>query len=240
LGKWKYFFLDRQNVECPPNSAIDGFHLRRPQSNLLNYVYSCNENNPSIGGKEAIKTTQKDETDINKKESANFLDRHHVDCKNGFALRQFKLMRDGDKIFYSYTCVKAKCSARQTTHTQWNDGGKNEVIYLDRKLVVMIKGRVITGFKLETKYTPNTQYRFAIDYCILQENNLSSSAIARTAINPTLSINPNLLVDSNLTENPNILVNPNLPSKNPIKNRPFNNDNLGFMGISSNGKSIKK
>jgi len=168
-GGGNIYYLDRQNVECPANSAIDGFHLIRPSGNTLAYQFSCRTKCSGMkSGQTYTGRTNPNATSGNKNQSANYLDRHHVSCRNGFALKQFKLGRQGNNIFYSYTCTAALCKVRQRTYTAWQSGGRNEVIYLDRQNIRMQSHTVITGFKLETKYTGGTSFRYLVDYCMLK------------------------------------------------------------------------
>merc|ERR1712151_527153 len=97
------------------------------------------------------------------------LDRHHLSCKNGYAMQDFKMQRSGgSNIYYRYKCTQALCKKRATKYTSWQSGGRNEVIYLDRQHVRMEFHDVITGFKLETHYRGGTHMRYRIDYCTLK------------------------------------------------------------------------
>jgi hypothetical protein len=135
-GNQNIFYLDRQRVSCPAKSAIDGFKLFRPSGNTLSYLYSCKNNCDGMkSGKTYNGATRLNATNGNKQQSANYLDRHHVICKNGYALQSFVLGRSGNNINYKYTCTEAMCKTRGTMHTAWTSAGRNEVIYLDRQSV---------------------------------------------------------------------------------------------------------
>jgi hypothetical protein len=174
-GGGNIHYLDRQNVNCPPRTALDAFQLYRPTSTTLAYRYNCRLNCSGMKGgrfgsgpgKTYKGKTRPNKTSGNLKRSANYLDRHHVYCRNGYALQQFKMGRSGRDIYYGFTCTAAECKSRPTTYTQWQSGGNNEVIYLDRQLISMQSHSVVTGFKLETKYGGGTKYRYKIDYCML-------------------------------------------------------------------------
>ena len=174
-GGGNIYYLDRQNVSCPERTALDAFQLYRPSGNTLAYKYNCRLNCSGMkGGKFGSgpgKTyqgkTKPNATNGNKKRSANYLDRHHVYCRNGYALKQFKLGRAGSNIYYEFTCTEAQCKSRPTTYTPWQSGGNNEVVYLDRQHIRMQSHSVITGFKLETKYGGGTKFRYKVDYCML-------------------------------------------------------------------------
>jgi len=168
-GGGNIYYLDRQNVACPAKTALDGFQLYRPTGNTLAYKYNCRRNCSGMkSGKTYVGKTRPNATAGNKKHSANYLDRHHVSCRNGYALRGFRMGRSGNNIFYSYTCTEALCKSRPRTYTSWQSGGNNEVIYLDRQHIRMQSHHVITGFKLETKYPGGTKYRYRVDYCMLK------------------------------------------------------------------------
>jgi hypothetical protein len=189
-GNGNIYYLDRLAVGCPAKTALDGFQLYRPAGNKLAYKYSCRNKCSGLkSGKTYIGKTRPNATDGNKKKSANYLDRHHVNCRNGYALQQFKLQRQQSNIFYSYTCTEAQCKVRQRTYTKWQSGGNNEVIYLDRQEVRMEAHTVITGFKLETKYGGGSKFRYAIDYCMLKHPKKTKKPIKPKAVKPA-PLNP--------------------------------------------------
>lgn len=168
-GGGNLYFLDRQNVSCPAKTAIDGFRLIRPSGNTLAYSYSCRMKCSGLKtGQTYNASTQLNDVDRNINHSANFLDRHYVTCRDGYALQSFQLRTVGGKIKYDYTCTAALCKARKTMFTNWESGGRNEVIYLDRQTIRMQNHNVITGFKLETHYRGGSHFRYKVDYCELK------------------------------------------------------------------------
>merc|ERR1712010_78710 len=169
-GGGNIYYLDRLFVGCPAKTALEGFRLYRPSGNRLAYQYACRTRCKGLkGGKTYVGTTKPNATAGDKKHTANYLDRHRLQCRNGYAMRDFKFQRSGgSNIYYRYTCTQASCKVRQRTYTSWQSGGRNEVIYLDRQHVRMQWHHVITGFKLETHYRGGTHYRYAVDYCIIK------------------------------------------------------------------------
>jgi hypothetical protein len=169
-GNGDLFFLDRQYVGCPAKTAIDGFKLFRPTGNTLAYKYSCRERCSGMKTGQTYKaSTQLQDVEVNNiKNTAHYLDRHTLACKDGYALQSFGLKRFQNKVRYDYTCTAAVCKARKTMYTKWESGGRNEVIYLDRQTIRMQSHSVITGFKLETHYNGGTHYRYKVDYCELK------------------------------------------------------------------------
>ena len=159
-GGGNIYYLDRQNVSCPAKTALDGFKLYRPSGSTLAYKFSCRTKCSGIkSGKTYKAKTKPSFISRNKKRSANYLDRHYVRCKVGYALRQFRMGRSGSKIFYNYICTAVTCKSRPTTFTRWRISGKNQIKYLDRQNVRMQSHHVITGFKLEARNNKKFRYR---------------------------------------------------------------------------------
>ena len=77
-----------------------------------------------------------------------FLDRHHVACLAGSALRKFKLATANGQMRYNYTCmavpVLGACFNRTTSPPQ--SSGSNTAIYLDRVPVACPASEVLTYF----------------------------------------------------------------------------------------------
>lgn len=165
-GKNNIFYLDRHSVNCSAGEALQGFRLFRPKNKLLSYKYVCQPRIPEISTKDAYNaSTNLNATAGNKKRSANYLDRHYVNCKNGYALQQFKLGRKKNKINYEYRCVKVNCGPVQKYYTNPTSDGGFETVYLDRQDVRVRKSQVITGFKLISK---GGRFKYRVNFCPLK------------------------------------------------------------------------
>jgi hypothetical protein len=164
-GNSEIFYLDRHNVNCGSNEAVQGFKLIRPTSKLLSYKYVCKSKSPSISEKTYEDKTGANETAGNKKRSANYLDRHNVMCKNGYALQRFKLEREGNKIFYSFKCVQVSCDANLSLETTKTDNGGFNTIYLDRQDIRLKTNEVMVGFHLISK---SGKFSYKVTYCNLK------------------------------------------------------------------------
>lgn len=169
-GNGSIFYLDRHDVNCGENRVLHGFHLIRPRPNQLAYEFSClkvnNKHDNSIASKEK---TKYDETANNDRSSTNYLDRHNIVCKPNHAIQEFKLIRDGRKIAYSYKCLAVKVSDCKSESTQESYGHNVfETIYLDRQRLIAGENRVLTQFKLNSRYEGNKVfYKYSYTSCRL-------------------------------------------------------------------------
>ncbi len=156
-GGGNSIFLDRHNVDCG-NKALQGFHLRRPRSNQINYKYQC-------GGA----TTG---ASIHKNSGTNhwggghtlYLDRHRVDCGPN-PLHQFKLVRPhGSAIRYNYKCGNRRHSGRcRRANTGFNQAHRMS-IYLDRHKVRCHNDEVLKKFKLNRQPGTGWPGKMRYDY----------------------------------------------------------------------------
>merc|ERR1712222_207770 len=81
-------YLDRHDIKCNSNEALQGFKLYRVSQNKLTYRYACKENGEFITGKNFYDDkTPKNIVGKNKSKSANYLDRHNIQCKKGYAIQ---------------------------------------------------------------------------------------------------------------------------------------------------------
>lgn len=120
-GKGSIFFLDRHDVDCKTNKLLNNFFLMG--GGLINYGYYC-VSNSEITNQLINKQTRWDSTDENDRKSIHYLDRHTVDCGEGYGLQRFKLERNEEnlkQIRYNYRCAKVsnyslnKCKDVQTS-----------------------------------------------------------------------------------------------------------------------------
>lgn len=96
-GNGNTVYLDKHNVSCN-RGLLNQFELSK-YNNGIQYNYSCNEN---INTKNCVNKN----TGWNDDGKGNviFLDRHNLDCGKDSYLKQFKLVRNGNKYRYDYTC----------------------------------------------------------------------------------------------------------------------------------------
>ncbi|CAC5354867.1 unnamed protein product [Mytilus coruscus] len=101
-----------------------------------------------------------------------YLDRHRLDCEGpGNVINMFKLERSGsnpNQIRYKYKCCRhtgAACDTGRVLNGFTTDGGKGEVIYLDRQRVSCFNG-LLNEFKL-SRNTGGGSYRYEYNCCFL-------------------------------------------------------------------------
>jgi len=164
-GNNNIFWLDRHDVKCGAQEALQGFKLYRPSTNSLSYKYVCKAKNPSILAKTYTYQTKENSTAFWKSKSANYLDRHDVKCVNNYALQSFKLVRNGNNIQYKFRCVKVECQSRKSFETRKSSDGGYETVYLDRQDVRVKVNEVLVGFKLISK---GGRFSYLVTYCELK------------------------------------------------------------------------
>lgn len=145
------FFLDRQHVKCGFNSAISRFKLERPteSGDKIKYDYTCVYSQDDISNNCVNYETNRDDTDPNSKNSAAYLDRHQLSCPADRVLRSFGQKRDGNRIYFTFTCCGANVATRTDVETLGKDGG-GETYFLEKHNVDAGGFNVIGGFKLLT------------------------------------------------------------------------------------------
>jgi len=181
--KGNIFMLESHNVECPKNSAIAGFHLTNPYKNMISYSYGCNASN--VISKEFYNdTTEINETEKSKNNSANFLDRHLILCKDKYVLQRFKLNKYADKIQYNFRCVRANCGNIMDYNTNSERSGEYQTDKLISHKVRLEKNQAIVGFQLFTifnKVLSNT-FHYKIFFCNLNDSALQKSVPSRKTL----------------------------------------------------------
>jgi len=169
-GQGSIFFLDRHDVDCKQENAIQGFVLKQPSPSQISYSFACKKSAAILTDGAYDNKTKEDETDGNEHKSVNYLDRHNVSCNPSFALQRFKMERNGNKIFYSYKCVKVRCTDPKTTDTTETDAGDKATSALTQQSIQLENGRVLTGFKLNSRYdAAKTYFKYTISSCKLDE-----------------------------------------------------------------------
>jgi len=168
-GQGNVYYLDRHSVDCGRGRVLQGFHLTRPSGNTISYEFACMAH-PTVtynvyNGQTGWNATNGG----NPRHSTNYLDRHNVACRPGFALQQFRLIRNGPTmIAYQYRCVEVKnsnsCMGGSTGETYGNRVFEN--IYLDRQRIFVGGDRFLTSFKLNTRYGWGAvYYRYGYGSC---------------------------------------------------------------------------
>ena len=162
-GRGSIFYLDRHNVDCGNNAAINRFTVQRQGGNRVRYAYKC-VTTKNISSTCVNKQTNPNESAGNDRSSLDYLDRHQLTCDPGHVLKSFKLGRKGGReIFYQYTCCQAKLAKSFVEKTGESDKGNMSIIYLDRQTVDARDYNVISSLKFNTHngrnhyvYTANT------------------------------------------------------------------------------------
>lgn len=152
---------------CPNKHGITHWQPQK-SGNRFWFKYKCYG---ACAGQKRMKksywgTTKWNATDRNKKRSLHYLDRHHVQCKNGYALQSFGLKRSGNRIQYKYKCAETRCKKRSFYYGKPANTGSNQTRYYPRFLVKIPKSHhVITGFHYQR--TRGTTFRYKTYYCEL-------------------------------------------------------------------------
>lgn len=178
-GNNNIFYLDRHDIKCNANEALQGFKLDRPSSNKLAYKYACKSGSSLISGKTYNDLTPLNNVASNRERSANYLDRHNVKCKNGYALQSFGLARKGNtKIYYTYRCVQVSCDSEKTLTTNESSNGGYETVYLDRQDIRLQTDQVMVGFLLISE---RGQFYYRITYCTLKPSAVSAVVVKKVS-----------------------------------------------------------
>lgn len=169
-GQGSVYYLDRHKVECKDNNAIQGFVLKQSSQSQISYAFACKASSAIKQDGAYEDKTKENDVDSNDIKSANFLDRHNVSCNTNFALQRFKLERNGNKIYYSFKCVKVTCTDPKTHDIAETDAGEKSIIALTQQLIQLENDRVLNGFKLNSRYEGSkTFFRYTITTCKLDE-----------------------------------------------------------------------
>merc|ERR1711957_754741 len=123
-------------------------------------------------------------TDGTKIKSLHYLDRHNVQCKNGYSLQSFQLKRSGTKIHYKYKCTETKCSKRSTLTTVSKNMGGNETKFFPQLLAKIPKfHHVLTGFHFHRRH--GNYFHFKVHYCELNHKFKTPKKGKKPAKKPT-------------------------------------------------------
>ncbi len=171
--------LSKLDINCGPDGAINGFGLKLPSETTMTYEFSCQKIN---SGSDVV-SKQTTYSEISPKgdfrRSTPFLDHHNVECEDGYAIQQFKLMikeSSETKIYYQYKCIAVEVIECHEELTEETDGAEvPEIIprstYLAEQRIVLKPGQVLKKFQLRTKYGYHSfpYYNYEYTYCILKK-----------------------------------------------------------------------
>lgn len=210
-------FLENQNIDCGKGSALQGFHYIRPSYKTLAYEFWCSETNGVTLKTIQMATTWGDTGYVmGDKASTHYLDRHFVNCPDGYGLQQFKLNRNpinNTKINYTYTCVEAKikgdCIEALTKEAPGsNDKGEKLTYYLESQNIKLNATQILKGFVLNNRYEKNgylSFFTYKYVYCNLDLidslfNNTNSTTVNETKTNTTSNSNMNPNTNTTINE----------------------------------------
>jgi hypothetical protein len=170
--------LSKLDVDCGTDAAINSFGLKLPSDTTMTYEFSCQKTN---SGSEAV-SKQTTYSEISPKgdyrRSTPYLDHHNVECEDGYAIQQFKLMikESDNKIYYKYRCIPADVIECLEGLTEDTDGAEvPEIIpkstYLAEQKIILKPGQVLKKFQLRTKYGYHSfpYYNYEYVYCNLKK-----------------------------------------------------------------------
>ncbi|KAK3099928.1 hypothetical protein FSP39_011919 [Pinctada imbricata] len=97
-------YLDRQRVSCGTKGILSGFNMQRnPRRDHIRFNVICNDYN-----RLNCQRTQYTHFNDDGKGKSFYLDRHRVQCNNGYFLNNFRLKRNGrhNKIRMEFKCCR--------------------------------------------------------------------------------------------------------------------------------------
>ena len=133
---------------------------------------------------EYVDYTNWTESDLN----MNFLNKHHIKCKNNYILRgftmEFNRFDDIDKVRFRFNCypidnsIETKCLNDSLYSTGWKKNNKSSIESLiEHKIDSHCENCLINSFKIDMKYSENIQNylnqewvnNFNFGWCIIRE-----------------------------------------------------------------------
>lgn len=180
-GDGSIYSLVNHNVACNRGEALNNFQLYR-DGNSIFYIYGCITSSAINGSDAYTSSTSSDIIASNERQSSNYLDRHHVNCKSGYVLQGFKLNRDGNKINYGYTCVRANAQYCRFQDTDVTDGEFGPIYYLDRQYVGFEDtDKALSGFVLKARSHNSFPFlsgarldlSYSYDYCQFDKGSIN-------------------------------------------------------------------
>lgn len=147
--KGSIYDLDKHELFCPEGSALTGFGLKTPESNLINYAYSCITSSALKNNETKNHISSSNSVEENEYKSMKTLINLNVECEDGYALQKFKLEKKTveKQIYYKFICVKVNYKNKITSKTS-KITFSSSYIYLNKLNIEVDEGEVLTGFNL--------------------------------------------------------------------------------------------
>ena len=149
--------LRNLNINCAETNGINKFRLQRNGDNIY-YNYNC-LNEPSI-------PNRINEDKISREYYGTgeniYLDKHNINCNNK-PITQLNLVRPyNSSLEYHYKCGSNELKDLREYHTEYQDNGNGENIYLDKHNVECPSTKLLSQIHLETnRANPNLiRYQF--------------------------------------------------------------------------------
>ncbi len=179
-GHGSIFYLDRHNLNCDIG-VLTSFKLKREGKYKYKYDYSCVQ--PTQCDANCIQEMKKKDAKICKhlttppnaiakddKKSMNYLDRHNLNCPDGFLMTQFNLKskHNPNKIYFNYTCCPAKTKDCAQSAMPWRSFGDFSAVVLDNYKVghLDVKSHAIKQFRLQVDYAKKS-YSYKYTSCFI-------------------------------------------------------------------------
>jgi hypothetical protein len=178
-GGGHVIFLDRHNVECPKNSAINYVSIGQNGGNI-GINYRCIKSS-AISNNCSNESTNWDSFSTSDG-SIQFLDRHRMECSNSSSvLQQFQLQTDWNskRMRFSYRCCSVSNFNSTHSHRTLSTHVENDwrTNTFNRSDALEAGGfGALKGFKLNTEYNPS---RIFFEYRVSTWNGTGSSIVNR-------------------------------------------------------------
>ena len=89
--------MANHTIDCGIGKLLSSFKLER-SGDKIRYRYKCVEDKDDTNVC-TFKTTSSNSVNSDYKHSIQYLDRHTIDCSDGYGLRKVQLVKDGSKIY---------------------------------------------------------------------------------------------------------------------------------------------
>jgi hypothetical protein len=188
-GKGNTIYLDRHDVTCNKGELLQGFTLKVPFEQTINYEYDClkydydGKAEEMLWGSDMVPSADNTFTET---KSADKLSKIPVKCKkDNYALRQFKLETicpgwplNVCFIKYNFWCAPIQTTKCSTGKTDWYDAQDGSILDLSHIPIELSKNNVLRGFKLNVEYyergllkTKGKKFQYEYDFCEVSSSN---------------------------------------------------------------------
>lgn len=163
-GSGNVLNLANHTMECASGKFISEFKLERKDA-TLRYQYKCVYPNQTSSSLTCVtkKTAEQITNTSDPTHSAQYLDRHSVQCDSGYGLTKIALKRSTtttSNIYYEYSCCTIPQDSCTDMETQSSDRGDFSSYNLDQLDVDAGKNRILSGFKLNNIGDNQWNYTF--------------------------------------------------------------------------------